>query len=422
MFIDIHVHPAFYEPINADENREELRHQELDIHKNGTAPLEHIFNQMRCAGLDKLCLLPEDYTSTVGCALVSNEEIRTLVNLAPDRFIGFASADPFDPEAPDRLEEAFTRLKLKGLKLHPGRQHFMPGEERLEAIYQVCERYDKPILFHAGLSWEPDTFTRYCQPTAFEEVAEKHPRLRICLGHFAWPWVREAAMLMVKYPNVYADTGALYFDNAYEFYTQTFTKDIPVTWIDRSLRHQVMFGSNNPRFEQIRMADAITKIGLRDSTLELVKGLNAVEFLKMQYVKTIHILTKVYNEFDVITPQVEAIVAESGVKNGMVTVLTKHTTTGVTVNEALECLESDIAVALSLFAPEDRPYSHARMLRDYGSTAGNPTGHLKALVTGSHCHFLIQDGKINRGGAQDVYFCEYDGPASRNILVIVEGE
>jgi secondary thiamine-phosphate synthase enzyme len=114
--------------------------------------------------------------------------------------------------------------------------------------------------------------------------------------------------------------------------------------------------------------------------------------------------------------------AESGVKNGMVTVMTKHTTTGITVNEALECLESDIEVALSLFAPEDRPYSHARMLKDYGSTAGNPTGHLKALLTGNHCHFLIQDGEIVRGGAQDVYFCEYDGPASRNILVMVEGQ
>ena len=106
----------------------------------------------------------------------------------------------------------------------------------------------------------------------------------------------------------------------------------------------------------------------------------------------------------------------------MVTVMTKHTTTGVTVNEALECLESDIEVALSLFAPEDRPYSHARMLRDYGSTAGNPTGHLKALITGNHCHFLIQDGEIIRGGAQEVYFCEFDGPASRNILVMVEGQ
>ena len=140
------------------------------------------------------------------------------------------------------------------------------------------------------------------------------------------------------------------------------------------------------------------------------------------FVKTIRILTKQYVELDVITPQVEQIVAESGVKNGMVTVMTKHTTTGVTVNEALECLESDIEIALSLFAPEDRPYSHARMLRDYGSTAGNPTGHLKALLVGNHCHFPIVDGEIVRGGAQEVYFCEFDGPASRNILVMVEGE
>ena len=140
------------------------------------------------------------------------------------------------------------------------------------------------------------------------------------------------------------------------------------------------------------------------------------------FVKTIRILTNQYVELDVITPQVEQIVAESGVKNGMVTVMTKHTTTGVTVNEALECLESDIEVALSLFAPEDRPYSHARMLRDYGSTAGNPTGHLKALLTGNHCHFPIVDGQIVRGGAQEVYFCEFDGPASRNILVMVEGQ
>ena len=86
-------------------------------------------------------------------------------------------------------------------------------------------------------------------------------------------------MLMLKYPNVYADTGALYFDNALEFYTQTFTRDIPATWIDRSLRHQVMFGSDNPRFEQIRMAHALDHLGFRDSTLELIRGQNAVEFL-----------------------------------------------------------------------------------------------------------------------------------------------
>ncbi|MBE7009030.1 MAG: YjbQ family protein [Ruminococcaceae bacterium] len=140
------------------------------------------------------------------------------------------------------------------------------------------------------------------------------------------------------------------------------------------------------------------------------------------YVKTISLRTKAYNEMTVLTPRVEEIVAESGVCRGMVTVLTKHTTTGITVNEALECLESDIRNALALFAPEDRPYSHARMLRDYGSTAGNPTGHLKAMLTGNHCHFPVVDGEMIRGGAQDIWFCEFDGPAQRNILVLVEGE
>lgn len=86
-------------------------------------------------------------------------------------------------------------------------------------------------------------------------------------------------MLMVKHANVYADTGALYFDCAREFFDQTFTKDIPITWVDRSLRHQVMFASSNPRFEQIRMAEAIGRLGFRDSTLELIRGENAVEFL-----------------------------------------------------------------------------------------------------------------------------------------------
>ena len=278
MFIDIHVHPAFFEPINTDPAKEEMRHNVLNIHKNGTAPLEHIFNQMHCAGLDRLTLLPQDYTSTVGC-VVSNEEIRQLVDAAPDKFIGFAGVDPLDPEAPDKLQDAFTRLNLKGLNLHTGRHHLLPSDPRMEPIYEICERYHKPIMFHAGLSWEPDTQTSYCTPLAFEIVAENHPKLKICMGHFGWPWVRETAMLMLKYPNVYADTGALYFDNAREFYTQTFTRDIPITWIDRSLRHQVMFGSNNPRFEQIRMAQAIGELGFRDSTLELIRGGNALEFI-----------------------------------------------------------------------------------------------------------------------------------------------
>lgn len=134
------------------------------------------------------------------------------------------------------------------------------------------------------------------------------------------------------------------------------------------------------------------------------------------------LLTEQYNQWILITGEIEEAVRKSGIKNGMVTVLSRHTTTGITINEALECLESDMAEFLEGLAPEDRPYAHARMLRDYGSTAGNPTGHLKSLLTGNHCHLLLQDGVIDKGGAQEVYFCEFDGPAKRTVVIQVMGE
>lgn len=134
------------------------------------------------------------------------------------------------------------------------------------------------------------------------------------------------------------------------------------------------------------------------------------------------LLTTRYNQLILISDKVDEVVEKSGVKNGMLTVISKHTTTGIAVNESLECLESDIETFLFRIVPEDFPYSHARMLKNYGSTAGNPTGHIKAHITGNHCHFPIVEGKISKGGAQDIYFCEFDGPAKRTISISIMGE
>ncbi len=279
MFIDIHVLPAFYEPINGDARKEDLRHEALDIHLNGIAKLEHIKNQMRCAGLDKMALLAQDYRTEHGEPLVSNDEIRTLVCCEPERFIGIASVDPRDKGAADELARAFDELELKGLHLHLGRSRLMPDDPLLTPLYDICEEHGRPIIFDAGMSWEPGSLAKFGRPVEYEELAATRPGLRICLTRFGWPWAEECAMLMVKHANVYTDTGILYFDSAREFYERLFTHEVALTWVDRSLRHQVMFGSGNPRFEQIRMAQALDGLGLRESTLELIKGQNAIEFL-----------------------------------------------------------------------------------------------------------------------------------------------
>jgi len=64
-----------------------------------------------------------------------------------------------------------------------------------------------------------------------------------------------------------------------EFYSYVFNHEYQLTWVERSLRHQIMFGSDNPRFEQIRMAKALDKLGLSKRALELIKGQNAIDFL-----------------------------------------------------------------------------------------------------------------------------------------------
>lgn len=127
-------------------------------------------------------------------------------------------------------------------------------------------------------------------------------------------------------------------------------------------------------------------------------------------------------EYILITKEVHELVENSGIKNGIVAVITAHTTTGIIVNEALECVESDISDMLEKMAPLEENYAHAHFLPSYGATGNNSQGHLKSLVCGNSCMFPVMDGKIVCGGAQDIYLVDFDGPQMRKVFVQIMGE
>lgn len=279
MVIDMHVSAAFIEELHADEQQLAYCREVTGLYKTDPLPISYMKNMSRVAGIDQLCLLPLDLSTINGGTLGTNEETARLVEREPSFFIGFASVDPHRSDALDVLRYAFETLQLSGLVLHPCAQRFYPDDEGMDAIYQLCQEYNKPIIFHSGMSARPNTISKYAHPLRFEEVAVKYPNLRICLTHFAWPWVRETCMLMLKYKNIYTDTSLLYFDNPKEFYHQSFCVDIGPKWIDRSLRHQIMFGSDEPRLEQRRMIEAIQHMDWRESTKRMVFKENALTFL-----------------------------------------------------------------------------------------------------------------------------------------------
>lgn len=127
-------------------------------------------------------------------------------------------------------------------------------------------------------------------------------------------------------------------------------------------------------------------------------------------------------EMILITEEVKKAVEESGIKNGMVAVITKHTTTGIMINEALPCVEKDIELQLERLVPTDYPYVHTHMLPTYGTCSGNSPGHLKSMLAGNHCIFPVIDGKMMTGGEQNIYFVEFDGLQRRSYFIEVMGE
>lgn len=278
MIIDMNVSPAFIEELQSSDEQLAFCRNQMGLYKTDEISIQSMKTLCSVSNIDQLCLLPLDLFQTG--SLGTNEQVAELVQKEPELFIGFASIDPHREDALELIETAFTELGLSGLFLHPSQQKFYPDEEWMYPIYELCIKYNKPIIFHSGMSVRPNTVSKYSYPLRFEEVACRYPNLKICLQHFGWPWIREVCMLLLKYKNVYTDTSLLYFDNPKEFYHQSFGIDIGEHWIDRSLRHQVMFASEEPRLEQHRMIEAIRQMNWRESTKKMVLGENAITFLK----------------------------------------------------------------------------------------------------------------------------------------------
>ncbi len=126
-------------------------------------------------------------------------------------------------------------------------------------------------------------------------------------------------------------------------------------------------------------------------------------------IKNINIKTKSRNELVDITSDIQAVIDESGIKNGVCYVYVPHTTAGVTINEGADpSVARDIQNTLSKLVPHSGHYLH---------TEGNSDAHIKSTIAGSSQVIVIDEGKLLLGTWQSVFFCEFDGPRHRRVTV-----
>lgn len=125
--------------------------------------------------------------------------------------------------------------------------------------------------------------------------------------------------------------------------------------------------------------------------------------------RAIPIHTRQRAEMVDVTAQVQAAVSESGIRDGICYVYVPHTTAGLTINENADPdVPRDLLAQLERLVPWDGPYRHGE---------GNAAAHIKSTLVGSSLTIFVRDGRLALGTWQAVFFCEFDGPRSRQIYV-----
>ncbi len=130
--------------------------------------------------------------------------------------------------------------------------------------------------------------------------------------------------------------------------------------------------------------------------------------------KEISVKTSSRVELIDITHLVEKVISESKIKSGLCTIYVPHTTAAVTINENADpSVRSDIIKELNKIVPFDDNYSHLE---------GNAAAHIKASMIGPSENILIDGGSLVLGTWQGIYFCEFDGPRNRKVIIkMIEG-
>lgn len=116
-----------------------------------------------------------------------------------------------------------------------------------------------------------------------------------------------------------------------------------------------------------------------------------------------------------ITHDVNDILKNSGIKDGLLNVYSRHSTSGVVINENESGLVKDFQLTLQKLVPEGAGYQHDRI-------DNNADSHIRGFLLGGNQTIPVENGKMMLGTWQSIFFVELDGPRQRKLTVTVMGE
>jgi predicted TIM-barrel fold metal-dependent hydrolase len=236
-----------------------------------------LLHEMDAAGIDRGVLIQVNDAPTVREGLI---EARQVVSESAGRLRLVSTVD--STRGSETVAEVIALWddapELAGIKLFPGYHPYYPHDRRLDPIYEYAHQRKIPVLIHTGDTLDPLALVKYTRPVEVDEVAVRFRDVPIVLCHFGNPWVDEAAEVVYKNKNVYADTSGLLahpsyplFDRMVELCRQRLMDAILMI----GSAERVLYGSDWPLLDLKAALRLVTSLDLPERDRTAILGGNA---------------------------------------------------------------------------------------------------------------------------------------------------
>jgi len=180
------------------------------------------------------------------------------------------------------LEERIRDGLVKGVKLYPGYDHYPINDPSLESVFRIAAKYDVPVMIHTGDTYAKTAKVRMAHPLLVDDIAVDYPDVRFVMCHLGNPWFQDAAEVLYKNDNVFADISGLTlgeFTYEFERYVAMRLKDM-ITYMGDPGK-QLMYGSDWPLVRMKPYVKLLHELNFEPEQLENVAWRTAARLFRI---------------------------------------------------------------------------------------------------------------------------------------------
>ena len=239
--------------------------------------LKGLLHEMDVAGIGQGVLIQVNDAPNVWDGLA---EARGIVAESAGRLRLVSTVDPTKGEDAVATQIALwdRTPELAGIKLFPGYNPFYPHDRRLDPVYEYAHRRKIPVLIHTGDTMDAWGLVKSTRPVEIDEVAVRFREVPIVLCHFGNPWIDEAAEIVYKNPNVYADISGLLAHPSYPLFDRMIDlcrKRVEEAILMVGSAERVLNGSDWPLIDLTVQVGLVNSLDLPERDRAAILGGNA---------------------------------------------------------------------------------------------------------------------------------------------------